>query len=527
MSSAAARKPHLNMIVVGHIDNGKSTTMGHFLMELGLVDERTIAAHAAESEKTGKGDTFKYAWVMDNIKDERERGITIDLAFQKFESPKYFFTRRPARALRHRPGGGPGRTAGRLGNRALPLRAGLGRPECRAGRQRRRARPGRRRYRRLWALRGPAARSSAPFLHRHRRPGAVPGGRDGRPDGALPHSGGSATPPRQPLVGHLDAAAHGFGSRFPAACPRRLRRPPQRHADCVLRRHPPRHSRRHALGARAAPANPGLTTALAPQPRRQGPLRSTSKKTKGSFMDRHALCVAALAALCLQDAHAGPDEYVFMPAVEYGEREIDFKAGTARGPGDDRATAESIGFGMGVTQHWFTEIYAKVHHETGESREFDAIEWENKFQLTEPGEYPVDIGLIVEVERPQNHDEGWEALVGALFQKDFGKLQVNANLLLERHFDAAEKSETDLGYQWQLKYRLTPAFAFGAQGFGEVGKWDDWESSHEQEHKAGPAVFGKLPLGDHQALVYNAAYLWGLSDATPGHTVRMQVEYEF
>ncbi len=89
---SASKKPHLNMIVTGHIDNGKSTTMGHMLMELGLVDERTIAAHAAESEKHGKGDTFKYAWVMDNIKDERERGITIDLAFQKFESAKYFFT---------------------------------------------------------------------------------------------------------------------------------------------------------------------------------------------------------------------------------------------------------------------------------------------------------------------------------------------------------------------------------------------------------------------------------------------------
>ncbi len=87
-----ADKEHLNLIVTGHIDNGKSTTMGHFLMDLGVVDERTIAAHAAESEKTGKGDTFKYAWVMDNIKDERERGITIDLAFQKFETPKYFFT---------------------------------------------------------------------------------------------------------------------------------------------------------------------------------------------------------------------------------------------------------------------------------------------------------------------------------------------------------------------------------------------------------------------------------------------------
>ena len=87
-----ANKDHLNLIITGHIDNGKSTTMGHFLMQMGVVDERTIAQHADESEKTGKGDSFKYAWVLDNIKDERQRGITIDLAFQKFESKKYFFT---------------------------------------------------------------------------------------------------------------------------------------------------------------------------------------------------------------------------------------------------------------------------------------------------------------------------------------------------------------------------------------------------------------------------------------------------
>jgi len=48
---SASKKPHLNMIVTGHIDNGKSTSMGHMLMDLGLIDERTIAAHAAESEK--------------------------------------------------------------------------------------------------------------------------------------------------------------------------------------------------------------------------------------------------------------------------------------------------------------------------------------------------------------------------------------------------------------------------------------------------------------------------------------------
>ncbi|MBE18730.1 MAG: translation elongation factor EF-1 subunit alpha [Thaumarchaeota archaeon] len=87
-----AAKPHLNLIVAGHVDQGKSTIIGHLLVELKVIDERTIQKFAEESEKTGKGDTFKYAWVMDNLKDERERGVTIDLAFQRFESKKYDFT---------------------------------------------------------------------------------------------------------------------------------------------------------------------------------------------------------------------------------------------------------------------------------------------------------------------------------------------------------------------------------------------------------------------------------------------------
>jgi len=79
-------------VVVGHVDNGKSTIVGHLLVDMGVIDQRTIDAFAKESEATGKGDTFKYAWVLDSIKDERERGITIDLAFQKFETSKYFYT---------------------------------------------------------------------------------------------------------------------------------------------------------------------------------------------------------------------------------------------------------------------------------------------------------------------------------------------------------------------------------------------------------------------------------------------------
>ena len=88
----SSKRPHLNLIVTGHVDNGKSTLVGHLLFDTGAIDQRTIDEFAKESEKTGKGDTFKFAWVLDRLKDERERGVTIDLAFQKFETKKFFYT---------------------------------------------------------------------------------------------------------------------------------------------------------------------------------------------------------------------------------------------------------------------------------------------------------------------------------------------------------------------------------------------------------------------------------------------------
>jgi len=85
-------KAHLNMVVVGHVDHGKSTCMGHILYLTGAVTDREIQSYAQESEKLGRGDTFKFAWIMDKLKEERERGLTIDLAYWKFETDKYFFT---------------------------------------------------------------------------------------------------------------------------------------------------------------------------------------------------------------------------------------------------------------------------------------------------------------------------------------------------------------------------------------------------------------------------------------------------
>ncbi len=89
---SATAKPHLNLVVIGHVDHGKSTMTGNLMYQTGYIDKKTIEDYAKESEKTGMGDTFKFAWVLDSLKEERERGVTIDLSFQKFETPKVFYT---------------------------------------------------------------------------------------------------------------------------------------------------------------------------------------------------------------------------------------------------------------------------------------------------------------------------------------------------------------------------------------------------------------------------------------------------
>ncbi|AAY80065.1 translation elongation factor EF-1 subunit alpha [Sulfolobus acidocaldarius] len=86
-----SQKPHLNLIVIGHVDHGKSTLIGRLLMDRGFIDEKTVKEAEEAAKKLGK-DSEKYAFLMDRLKEERERGVTINLSFMRFETRKYFFT---------------------------------------------------------------------------------------------------------------------------------------------------------------------------------------------------------------------------------------------------------------------------------------------------------------------------------------------------------------------------------------------------------------------------------------------------
>jgi elongation factor 1-alpha len=85
------KKPHLNLIIIGHVDHGKSTMMGHLLLKTGSISDREMREMEALAKKLDKG-SFKFAFVMDRLKEERERGLTIDLMFRRFDTKKYYFT---------------------------------------------------------------------------------------------------------------------------------------------------------------------------------------------------------------------------------------------------------------------------------------------------------------------------------------------------------------------------------------------------------------------------------------------------
>ncbi len=95
------------------------------------------------------------------------------------------------------------------------------------------------------------------------------------------------------------------------------------------------------------------------------------------------------------------DEYLFTPTVTQGEREIDWHFGTGSSGETTAAQSETgLALGAGVTQHWFTEFDIEYRKQSPAGTRLDAFEWENIFQIGEPGQWPVDIGMVFNVEKP-------------------------------------------------------------------------------------------------------------------------------
>ncbi len=212
-------------------------------------------------------------------------------------------------------------------------------------------------------------------------------------------------------------------------------------------------------------------------------------------------------------AAAGPADKVYLPAVEAGETEFEFRGGYQDGGATDDEQQYVFDVGYGVNARWFTELATEFEKIPGGDGEVESLEWENIFLLTEPGEHWLDVGLFAEYEYSLEGGPD-EIVLGPLLQKEFGRLQANFNPLVEREIGSGAEDEFEFRYAAQLKWRYNERFEPGVQAFGE-----------ESTHRVGPALFGRWGSGGRE-LKYDAAVLFGIGSDAPDVTVRFQFEYE-
>lgn len=209
---------------------------------------------------------------------------------------------------------------------------------------------------------------------------------------------------------------------------------------------------------------------------------------------------------------AGVDK-IYDPYVHQGELEIEAR-GVHQFDDEDKHKIKT-GAGYGINSVWFMEGYVITEQETGNKTRVEAVELENKFQLTEQGQYWVDIGLLTELEKVLDEDV-WEFKAGPLVQKQIKNWVVTANFFLEKKFGPdTTDSEVELLGSAQLKYRLSPTLEPAVEYYGD-----------EETHAIGPVLLGKNRWGK-TPVKWELGVLKGLNGETSDYTFRWLLELEF
>ena len=235
---------------------------------------------------------------------------------------------------------------------------------------------------------------------------------------------------------------------------------------------------------------------------------------------------ASVALLLSAPAWADPDDSILTTYSENGLRQLDFKIGSIAQKGQPGQDASTLGLGYGLTDYWFSEIYVSYTKSGSESIDFDSAALQNTFLLTGQ-ESPIDIGLYTEIEYEHDRTAGEQLSFGPLLQTEFGLTKINVNLLFQRNYYADFSNPMQLGYQWQIRQRIQAPVDIGLQGFGEFGQWNHFSPEDLQSHRIGPAIFGRIDLGNDKLISYNAAILFDVFDDTHATTFRFQAVLGF
>jgi len=256
--------------------------------------------------------------------------------------------------------------------------------------------------------------------------------------------------------------------------------------------------------------------------------RMASKTGSHAVTALGAAAIAAMLAVSMPESSEAAPFKVYSPNVVKGENEIEYR-GFRDFDGDssrDGAEMHKLGVGRGFTDFWFSEIYGVYAKEPGGSYKHEAIEWENRFQLTEQGKYWADYGLLVEYESTA-HGNPDELVIAPIIEKTVDRWVGTLNLFFERQTGSEAGPGTIFAYAARVKYLLNSRFEPAIEAFGEPGRINHASGFNGQEHWVGPAFYGAVRLGGTHKLVYSAAYLFGETSVSSDNRAILRLEYEF
>lgn len=240
------------------------------------------------------------------------------------------------------------------------------------------------------------------------------------------------------------------------------------------------------------------------------------------LVPRIAGLAMAIGVACLAGpGNARADDFiVYSPHViatqtEFELRGYSFDDGRADIAGQ-RAAEFSIAHA--VTGWWKPELYvAEYEKQPGAGGGLIGYEFENTFQLTEPGRYWADVGLLASYERPRDRNENDIVEFGPLIEKTVGRFDHRVNLIWEKPL--GPRSSTQFRYSYAGSYAVSSAFRPGIEAYGRP---DD------HAYQAGPTVSGEWHVpGSASNVEYRVGMLLGLNAAAPRRTWLVQLEYEF
>lgn len=206
---------------------------------------------------------------------------------------------------------------------------------------------------------------------------------------------------------------------------------------------------------------------------------------------------------------------VYHPYVQVLEKEFEYRVIQAHKDSAVVDTLHKLGFGMALNDKWFGEVYLVADKDAGEELDVQAYEIEAKWQITEQGEYALDWGLLLELEK--SHElANWETKVALLSAKEWGRLSGLLNVFLIQEWGSDIDNEFQAAASAQLRYRYKAIFEPAME----------WHKS-EYTHALGPVFIGALKVNSTNALFWNAGVLLGVDNKSPDYTVKVELEYEF